>query len=357
MPRAAPAFKSLDEVLREIAKTHGDDVIVPGSQMRGRTIKRMTTGVLSYDAALGGGWPIGSWTEVIGNESHGKTLLAQATVIANQQADPKFKTVWLAGEPFNFEWAETLGMDLDRVMFVPGNSMEESYDISLQFMTNRLADLIVIDSIPAMIPTSEDDREFEELTIGKAALLNNKYFVRKATTAMRRSYTKKDRPCTGLAINQWRERIGVTHGDPRIAPGGKGKNFAFFIRVEMTRTEWIKEGTRSVGGRFRLRTIKNKVAPVNRAAEVNFYFDTAHGFAKGTFDHVEDIVATALYYDLFGSGGGGYYTFGDRSWRGKDKVLAVVREDLDLQAELRSAVMHVVNPDTTRRKIKLVPNR
>jgi recombination protein RecA len=182
-------------------------------------------------------------------------------------------------------------------------------------------------------------------------MLNNKYFVRKATTAMKRSYTKVDRPVTGLAINQWRERIGGM-GDPRIAPGGKGKNFAFYIRVEMTRTEWIKEGSRSVGGRFRLRTIKNKTAPVNRGAEVNFYFDDATGFPKGTFDHAEDIVMTALYYDLLGVGGGGYYVFGDHRWRGKDKVLASVREDLDLRAELSAAVMHIVNPPPA--KIKLV---
>ena len=364
------APKTVDEVLREIQKVYGEDSIVRGSDMRGRTIGRMSTGVLSYDAALGGGWPIGSWVEVIGNESHGKTLLAQSTVIANQRRDPDFQTVWLAGEPVNFEWCEQLGMDLDRVMFVPGNSMEESYDISLKFMENRLCDLVVIDSLPAMIPTTEDDREFEELTIGKAALLNNKYFVRKATTAMRRSYSKPDRPCSGLAINQWRERIGVMHGDPRIAPGGKGKNFAFFMRVEMTRTEWIKEGTRSVGGRFRLRTIKNKVAPVNRSAEINFYFDDATAFGKGTFDHVEDIVYTAMYYDLLGVGGGGYYTFGKRSWRGKEKVIAAVREDFDLQDELREAVMHVVNPTSdpvhdaqnrsrhpSARKIRLVRNR
>jgi recombination protein RecA len=311
----------------------------------------MTTGVLSYDAVLGGGWPVGHWSEVIGNESHGKSLLAQSTVIAGQRADPKHRTLWVAGEPVNFEWCQTLGMDLERVEFLPGNNMEQAYDISIRYMENRLVDLVVIDSLPALIPTTEDEREFNELTIGRAALLNNKFFVRKATAAMRRSYTKHDRPCTGIAINQWRERVGGM-GDPRISPGGKGKNFAFFVRVEMTRTEWIKDSSRSVGGRFRMRTLKNKTAPVNRAAEVNFYFDAVPGYQKGAFDHAEDVVATALYYDLLGVGGGGYYVFGEHRWRGKDKVLAAVREDLDLQTELRSAVMHIVNPPAP--KVRLV---
>jgi recombination protein RecA len=344
-------IKSAAEVMRDIAKVYGDDVVVLGSQMIGRTIQRMSTGVLSYDAALGGGWPIGSWSEVIGNESHGKTMLAQSTVIAGQRSNPKHSTLWIAGEAVNFEWCQQLGMDLERVQFVPGNNMEQAYDIAIRFMENRMVDLVIIDSLPALIPTTEDDREFNELSIGRSALINNKFFVRKATAAMRRSYTKVDRPCTGLAINQWRDRVGGM-GDPRISPGGKGKNFAFFVRVEMTRTEWIKEGTRSVGGRFRLRTLKNKVAPVNRAAEVNFYFDAVPGFEKGSFDHAEDVVATALYYDLLGVGGGGYYVFGEHRWRGKDKVLAAVREDLDLQAELRGAVMHLVNPAPA--KVRLV---
>jgi recombination protein RecA len=292
---------------------------------------------------------------VIGNESHGKTLLAQSTIIANQLVDAKHTTLWVAGEAVNFEWCETLGMDLERVQFIPGNNMEQAYDIALQFMENRLVDLVVIDSLPSLIPTSEDDREFDELTIGKAALLNNKFFVRKATTAMKRSYTRKDRPCTGIAINQWRDRVGVIKGDPRIAPGGLGKNFAFYVRVDMTRTEWLKDGTRVVGGRFRMRTIKNKVAPVNRAAEINFYFDSVPGFEKGRFDHAEDIVTAGLYYDVFGTGGAGYYSFGEHRWRGKERVLASVREDLDLQAEIRGAVMHIVNPAAS--KVRIVARR
>jgi recombination protein RecA len=350
-------IKSAAEVLRDITRAHGEDVVVLGSQMKGRTIGRMSTGVLSYDAILGGGWPVGSWSEVIGNESHGKTLLAQSTVITGQRRDPKHRTLWIAGEPVNFEWCETLGMDLERVEFVPGNNMEMAYDIALKFMENRLVDLVIIDSLPSLIPTSEDDREFDELTIGRAAMLNNKFFVRKATTAMKRSYTRKDRPCTGIAINQWRDRVGVTHGDPRIAPGGLGKNFAFYVRVDMTRTEWIKNGTMVVGGRFRMRTIKNKVAPVNRSAEINFYFDAVPGFERGRFDHVEDIVAAGLYYDVFGVGGGGYYVFGEHRWRGKDKLVAGVREDLDLQAEIRGAVMHVVNPEADARKVRIVARR
>ena len=289
--------------------------------MKGRTIQRMTTGVLSYDAALGGGWPIGHHSEVIGNESHGKTLLAQETVVANQRLDPKFSTLWLAGEPVNFEWCETLGMDLDRVQFVPATTWSRATRSPWSSWRTDSVDLVVIDSLPAMIPTSEDDRDFDELTIGKAALLNNKYFVRKSPIAMKRSLTAKDRPCTGLVVNQWRERIGVTHGDPRIAPGGKGKNFAFFVRVEMT-PHRVDQG-RQPHRRWALPPAHDQEqdAPVNRSAEINFYFDSVAGFTPGTFDHVEDIVNTGLYYDLFGAGGGGYYTFGEQRLAGQGQAV------------------------------------
>lgn len=345
------AFKTAAEVEREVNKAFGEDVIIKGSRLLGHTIGRMTTGVLSYDAALGGGWPVGQWQEIIGRESHGKTLLVQATIAANQRADPKFLALWIAGEAVNYEWCQAVGMDLDRVLFVPSNNLEQSYEISLRYMQNRLVDLVVIDSIPAMIPTSEDDREFEELSIGRAALMNNKYFLRKSPQAMRRSLVSRDRPCTGLAVNQWRDRIGVTHGDPRTTPGGLGKNFAFFTRIEMTRTEFLHEGKRTIGGRFRLRTIKNKTAPVNRSAEINFFFESVPGYQAGSFDHVEDIVATGLYYDIFGAGGGGNYYFGDQRWRGKDKLIAAVREDLDLQRDITNAVMQIVNPGKRRVRI------
>src|SRR5262245_42170527 len=206
--------KSLAEVLRQINKEFGEDTVIVGSRMKGRTIDRLSSGVLSFDAVLGGGWPVGQWSEIIGNESHGKTLMAQSTVIAGQQASPRHTTLWIAGEPVNFEWCETLGMDLGKVQFVFGNSLEQSYSIALDFMSNRLCDLVIIDSLPALIPTSEEERDFDELSIGRAAILNNKFYVRKAPLAMRRSLTARDRPCTGLVINQWRDRIGVTHGDP-----------------------------------------------------------------------------------------------------------------------------------------------
>ena len=166
----------------------------------------MTTGVLSYDAALGGGWPVGSWSEMIGNESHGKTLLAQSTIIANQTSDPKFTTCGWPASRSTSSGASSSAWTSTGCMFVPGNTMEQSYDIALKFMENRLVDLVIIDSLPAMIPTSEDDREFEELTIGKAALLNNKFFVRKATSAMRRSYTNEGPP----VHRDWRSTSGVS---------------------------------------------------------------------------------------------------------------------------------------------------
>jgi recombination protein RecA len=181
----------------------------------------------------------------------------------------------------------------------------------------------------------------EEFTVGLGARLTGKFF-RKASKSQKRSLIREDRGCTGLIINQWREKIGVMWGDNRTTPGGKAKNFHYFCRVEVKRDEWIKAKDETVGQTIKARTMKNKTYRPQQVAVVDFYFAESQGFQFGDFDTVKDIVNIAISSELI-TRAGAYYSYGDQKWQGKDGVLQAVREDLDLQAKIREAVFKKFN--------------
>jgi recombination protein RecA len=333
-------FESLQSILSALTKKYGDDVIIKGSQVIEAT-PRITTGVLAYDLMLGGGWPVNQWSEIIGEESSGKTALAYKTIAANQALDPEYTAMWVAAEAYVPEYAKAIGVDLDRLWVVETNIMEEVYDLVIRVLDNRAVDLIVIDSLPSLVPGDESEKMMEEFTVGLGARLTGKFF-RKASKSQKRSLIREDRGCTGLIINQWREKIGVMWGDNRTTPGGKAKNFHYFCRVEVKRDEWIKAKDETVGQTIKARTMKNKTYRPQQVAVVDFYFADSQGFQFGDFDTVKDIVNIAISSELI-TRAGAYYSYGDQKWQGKDGVLQAVREDLDLQAKIREAVFKKFN--------------
>lgn len=211
--------------------------------------------------------------------------------------------------------------------------MEQVYDLIIRAMENRAVDCIVLDSLPALVPGDEAEKMMDEFTMGLGARLTGKFF-RKSSKAQKRSMVVEDRGCTGLIINQWREKIGVMYGDPRTTPGGKAKNFHYFARVEVKRDEWIKEKDEPVGQTIRARTMKNKTYRPQQVAVVDFYFSEANGFKLGEFDTIKDIVNICISVEII-TRGGAYYNYNGQKWQGKESLLNAVREDLDMQAELR----------------------
>lgn len=321
------------------------EVIVTGSQLRNRTFSRASTGSLAIDLALGGGWPLNVWNEVIGNESNGKTALVLKTIAANMAINPEYQCLWIASEDFVPDWAERLGVDLDRIHLAETNVTEEAYQIMLDGLEGRSVDAVILDSLPAMVPGDEAEKQMEESTISLNARMTGKFF-RKAGKVGRRSLVSEDRSYLGIIINQWRDKIGISYGDPRTTPGGKGKNFSFFTRVEVARDEWITEdGTKEsakVGIAIRARTIKNKTAPAQRTGVVDFYFDDIPGFPAGTFDRIKELVSLAVAYDIIETTSAGRFAYRDMKWHGIAAVLADVREDTLLQAALDAEIKRVV---------------
>lgn len=325
-------YESLASIVSAIQKKYGDDVLIKGSDIK-EEVPRITTGILAYDLMLGGGWPLNQWSEIIGEESSGKTALAYKTIAANQASNPNFVAMWIAAETYVPQYARAIGVDLERLWVVETNIMEQVYDLVIKALDNRAVDMIVIDSLPSLVPGDESEKMMEEFTVGLGARLTGKFF-RKSSKAQRRSLINEDRPCTGLVINQWREKIGVMWGDNRTTPGGKAKNFHYFSRVEVKRDEWIKEKEEAIGQTIKARTIKNKTYRPQQTAVVDFYFTSAGGFRLGEFDVIKDVVNIGIAVGLI-TRSGPYYSYGTQKWQGKDALVLAIREDLDLQQKLK----------------------
>lgn len=334
------ATAELMKVLNALNKKMGADTVVLGSDIT-ETGGRFTTGSLSIDMALGGGWPTNQWHEIIGEASNGKTAIALKTIAANQKKDPEFTTVWVAAEEWVAEYALLCGVDTSRVYVVSTNVMEEAYEAVIQIIESKTVDCVVIDSLPALVPSSEDEKEMEESTVGRSALLTNKFF-RKVGKASKRSLTEHEKPFIGLMINQWRSKIGVMYGDPRTTPGGLGKDYAFFTRIEVRRDDWIEAGTgqekRRVGQSIKVRTIKNKSAPPSQVAVVDFYFADGGEVPAGDFDFGKEIIAMGIMNKVI-TRAGAYYRYGDRQWQGQDAMLSSIREEVDLKETLERDVL------------------
>lgn len=331
----------LVKLVAGINKKMGSDTIVVGSEIRDDVMSRITTGSVSLDVALGGGWPVNQWHELIGEASNGKTAIALKTIAANQKRDPNFTAVWVAAEQWVPGYAEMLGVDSSRLLIVSTNIMEEAYEAVIQITESKVVDCIVIDSLPALVPSSEDEKEMEESTVGRGALLTNKFF-RKVGKASKRSLTEPERPFIGIIINQWRSKIGVMYGDPRTTPGGLGKDYAFFTRIEVRRDEWIEAGTgqdkRRVGQSIKFRVLKNKSAAPAQVAVVDFYFANGGHIPAGEFDFAKEIVAIGKLNKVI-SRAGAYYRYGDRQWQGEDAMLSSIREELELKETLERDVL------------------
>ena len=281
------------------------------------------------------------WVELIGEASHGKTAIALRTIAANQKINPNFTAVWIAAEDFDSKYAELCGVDTERVILVETNNMEDAYEAVIKFMESKSVDMVVIDSLPALVPGAEDEKEMDEFTVGRGALITNKFF-RKVASATKRDLIESERPVLGMMINQYRMKIGVMYGDPRTTPGGLGKDYAYSIRCEVKRDEWLEVGTgqekRRVGQTIRVRTIKNKTYPPQQTAYLDFYFSDGGPIDAGNYDSGKEIVALSILNGIVERRGGWMY-YNDRKWQGSQALIDSIREEIDLKEELTAAVM------------------
>lgn len=296
---------------------------------------------------------------LLSHNSAGKSFLVLKTIAANQRLDPNWTTLWVATEDFSETYAEMLGVDIDRVIVYNENIMERVYDKCIQFLQTKGVDCIVIDSLPFLVSGREDEGDMDETQPGYPALLTGKFFRKSMGSIKRRLDLAEERNCTGLIVNGWRDRF-VKYGDPRITPGGKGKNFVFFQRVDLSRTEWITN-TRSepVGQTMKLKNIKNKYARPGLTGEVDAYVVDYRNHRAGTFDITKDIVSAAMSYEVFEKQGAHYF-FGEEKWYGRPNVEKALKVDAKLRGRVKRAVLAAAAsplPPTEQARKKTVAKR
>jgi recombination protein RecA len=237
------------------------------------------------------------------------------------------------------------GVDTDRVFVVETNIMEDALDAAIKFAESRQVDLIVIDSLPALVPSAEDDKIMEEMTVGRHALLINKFF-RKVGMATKRSLVEEERPVCGIVINQWRAKIDGSKYDTRTTPGGQGKDYSFFVRAEVRRSGWIDVGsgveTKRIGQVVRIRTLKNKTAAAQQVCEFDFYYDDGGEIPKGEIDFAKELVTLGVITKVI-ERKGAWMHYKGRKWQGADAMLGAIREEIDLAEDLRAETLALVD--------------
>lgn len=329
-----PKVKAL---IAKANKKYGEETIILGGRLK--PVPRLPSGSLGLDLVLGGGWPLNQWNEIIGNESAGKTVLALKTIAHNQKIDPEWTAVWVAAEEYVPDWAKALGVDNDRVIVINEQGMEKAFQHVLEFAETKAIDGIVVDSLPALVPERALEGTMDDFAPGLVAIRTGQFFG-KVRPATRRSLLHDERPIMGLMINQWREKIGVIHGDPRSTPGGKAKNFAFFTRIEARRNDWIKDGEDKVGQEIKIVSMKNKSHPPQKTAVVDFYFDDHEDFTAGDYDLTKETINLGILFSVI-ERKGSWYVFEGEQWQGRASLVEGLRGNPTLMAKVQYAVLGI----------------
>ena len=317
--------QALDRALAQIEKAHGKGSIMTLDGDRLTGIKCVSTGALSLDLALGGrGLPKGRVVEVFGPESSGKTTLA-LTVAANVQKNGGIAAFIDAEHALDPSWARKLGVNIDEMLLSQPDTGEQALEICEMLVRSNAVDIIVIDSVAALIPRAEIEGEMGDSHMGLQARLMSQA-LRKLTGAIAKS------ECIVLFINQLREKIGVMFGSPETTTGGRALKFYSSVRIDIRRIGAIKDGENNVGNRVRAKVVKNKVAPPFRLAEFDIMFDEGISTSGDLLDlAVEDNIAQKA---------GAWFSYGEiRLGQGRENSKQFLRDNPDLFAEMRAKVL------------------
>jgi recombination protein RecA len=316
---------TLKSTLQLIEKQFGEGSIMPLGGDRTLAISGIPTGSLSLDVALGGqGIPRGRIIEIFGPESSGKTTLA-LHVAAQAQKAGGIAAIIDAEHAFDPTWGKKLGVQLDTLLVSQPNNGEEAMQITEMLVKSNSVDVIIIDSVAALVPRAELEGEIGDHHVGLQARLMSQS-MRKLTGAIAKSKTAV------IFINQIREKIGVSYGSPETTPGGRALKFYSSCRIDVRRISQLKDGEDVVGQRVRAKVVKNKVAPPFRVSE----FDMMHTCG---ISYEGDILDLGLNQKVL-TRSGAWFKYGETYLgQGKEKARAFLQENPKVTEELREKIL------------------
>ncbi|MBS3734400.1 MAG: recombinase RecA [Phycisphaerae bacterium] len=322
--------KALKAAVAQIEKNYGKGSIMRLADSEVANVPGIATGALSLDIALGGrGIPRGRICELYGPEGSGKTTLA-LHVVANAQKAGGVAAFIDAEHGLDPSWARKLGVNLEDLLISQPSTGEEALEICEMLIRSNAVDVIVVDSVAALIPKAEIEGEMGQQQVGLQARLMSQA-MRKLVGAIAKSRTSV------IFINQIRMKIGVMFGNPETTPGGRALKFYSSVRIDIRRISSIKAGDEVVGNHVRARVVKNKVAPPFRRAEFDILFNQGIS-AEG------DLLDLAVAHDVVAKQGA-WFSYGEtRLGQGRANAASFLRENTDLLEEVKQAVLDAALP-------------
>ncbi|WP_210469371.1 recombinase RecA [Sporosarcina sp. 6E9] len=308
---------ALDMALKQIEKQFGKGSVMKLGEKTDRQISTTSSGSLSLDIALGvGGYPRGRVVEIYGPESSGKTTVA-LHAIAAAQAEGGTAAFIDAEHALDPEYAKRLGVNIDELLLSQPDTGEQALEICEALVRSGAVDIVVVDSVAALVPKAEIEGEMGDSHVGLQARLMSQA-LRKLSGAINKSRTN------AIFINQIREKVGVMFGSPEVTPGGRALKFYASVRIDVRRGEAIKQGTEIVGNKTRIRVVKNKVAPPFRLAEV----DIMYGLGISQEGEIVDLGTEVEVVQRSGS----WYSYeGERLGQGRENAKQFLIENPDVK--------------------------
>ncbi len=320
--------KALESVFHVIEKEYGTGSIMKLGDVTVSDVDAISTGSLALDMALGvGGLPRGRIIEIYGPESSGKTTVALHVVAEAQKmgGEAAFIDAEHALDPV---YAKNLGVDIDNLIVAQPDNGEQALDIAEALVRSGALDVIVIDSVAALVPRAEIEGEMGDTHVGVLARLMSQA-LRKLTAIINRSGT------VVIFINQLREKVGVMYGNPETTPGGRALKFFSSVRLDVRKSEVIKNGTEIVGNKTRVKVVKNKVAPPFKVAE----FDIMYGEGISREGNILDF---AVENDIIKKSGAWFSYNGEKIGQGRDNVRKYMQENKEFTDEIDKKVREIL---------------
>lgn len=325
-PAPAPADqkkKALETAITQIEKTFGKGAIMRLGDDIPVNVDSISTGSLSLDLALGiGGVPRGRVVEIYGPESSGKTTLALHIVASAQRngGEAAYIDVEHALEP---AYARALGVDIDNLLISQPDTGEQALEITEQLVRSGALDVVVIDSVAALLPRSELEGEMGDSSVGVIARLMSQALRKLAGVVSKTG-------CIVIFINQLREKIGTMYGSPETTPGGRALKYFASVRIDVRRIESLKNGSEVIGNHTRAKVTKNKVAPPFKEAE----FDIIYGQGISKSGEITDL---AVKLDIVDKGGA-WYAYGDTRIQGREGFKTFLEENPEVSDEIEMKI-------------------
>ncbi|MBR1762576.1 MAG: recombinase RecA [Eubacterium sp.] len=319
---------ALESALKQIEKQYGAGAIMRLGENSVLKVDAISTGSLTLDIATGiGGLPKGRIIEIFGPESSGKTTLALHCVAEAQKqgGEAAFIDAEHALDP---TYAANLGVDVDSLLVAQPDNGEQALEITEQLVRSGAIDIIVVDSVAALVPRSEIDGNMGDSHVGLHARLMSQA-LRKLAGAINKSN------CIIIFINQLREKVGVIYGNPEVTTGGRALKFYASMRIDVRKSEQIKApGNEFIGSHTKAKIVKNKVAPPFKTAEFDIMYGTG-------IDRIGEICDLAVNLGVIKKSGS-WFSYGDQRFQGKDKVKELIKNNPEFGSEIEKQVMDLM---------------